>query len=451
MNLPPLLQYLSDGPLRVSDASASAIQAWHRSKLIRHAVYRSLRAEILFNLDLLSECNRRGADQRDASKLLSKLEMRSLDLAEANLMGLVDLFRDAGCSRAPIVGRRGYLGRSRNIRRRSQLFLRMYHRVRIEQFRAQSGHSCGDLGYLRYLLKWALDELDAHLAELSSGGFVANASRRITAAIQSRLPVDFLGMLGWSVALGPHRIALNRSRITLARWVDPADREDEYRGIAALASLGDTYVDVGANVGLTLLAAKRAVRRCGNPLRIVGFEPNPWLFTVLRQNLQSNVPGLQNCELFECAVGAAAGTGWLCGVDDRGKLGSGRRGTKVSVRTLDDALGEATEPCIGLLKIDVEGGEAGVLRGSTRLLPLIRAVQFEVSPGKGNCITEHREDPCRILLESGFSLFLRHRNELRSFDPSRSAHRDHFNILALREPNRVARALGWTLIDDCRP
>lgn len=441
-----MMQYMSESPLRVSEAGASVIQSWHRSRLIRRAVYGVLRAEILFNLDLIKECSRRGIDQSNAGGILGRLAMRSLEVAEAHLLGLADLFSKAECSCGPIVGRRSYLSRSRDIKRRSQLFSRMYHRVRIEQFRAQSGHSSGDLGYLRYLLKWACDELDAHLVELRSGGSVARVSRRLVAAVQARLPVDFLGLLGWSVALGPHRIALNRSRITLSRWVDPSDREDEYQGIAALASLGDTYIDVGANVGLTLLAAKRSSRRRANPLRIVGFEPNPWLFNVLCHNLRSNVPGLKHCELHQCALGAVAGTGWLCGVDDRGRLGLERRGTEVSVKRLDDALGQTTEPRIGLLKIDVEGREADVLRGSTRLIPLIQAVQFEVSPGKGACIAEHREDPSRILLESGFSLFIRHRDELRSFDPNQPAYRDHFNVLALREPSQVARALGWTLV-----
>lgn len=51
----------------------------------------------------------------------------------------------------------------------------------------------------------------------------------------------------------------------------------------------------------------------------------------------------------------------------------------VSIRTLDDVVIEVGLPCIDLLKIDVEGHDLDVLKGSTKAMErgLIKLVQFE--------------------------------------------------------------------------
>src|SRR6202040_3126414 len=51
----------------------------------------------------------------------------------------------------------------------------------------------------------------------------------------------------------------------------------------------------------------------------------------------------------------------------------------VSIRTLDDVVIEVGVTCIDLLKIDVEGHDLDVLKGSTKAMEqgLIKLVQFE--------------------------------------------------------------------------
>ncbi len=131
----------------------------------------------------------------------------------------------------------------------------------------------------------------------------------------------------------------------------------------------DVCVDVGANVGFyTLFLAKRAIRGA-----VHAFEPVSLNYHVLTVNVLANQ--LSNVILNNCAIGdsrqeidfyVAQDGGFSSAVDTGRKQITNK--TTVSMITLDAYCAEADLPRVDILKVDVEGGEPGVLRGAHNLL-----------------------------------------------------------------------------------
>ena len=127
----------------------------------------------------------------------------------------------------------------------------------------------------------------------------------------------------------------------------------------------DTFIDVGANVGIYSLLAGRAAPQG----QVLAFEPNPIAVERMRKNLRLN--GLENVVLRATAVGSRAGPATLTaglGPGDHIALGQSSDivTIDVSMTTLDAAV-DRTAP-VSLIKIDVEGFEVEVLKGATDLL-----------------------------------------------------------------------------------
>ena len=127
---------------------------------------------------------------------------------------------------------------------------------------------------------------------------------------------------------------------------------------------GDTYVDVGANVGSFSLAASLAV---GDKGKVVAIEPNPVIYARLIENQLLN-PFSTNILNFNCAVSDQQGIAHLQlppkGNSGQAKLSQTRREDTVEVRAerLPVLLAKARVADIRLLKIDIEGHEIPVLR-----------------------------------------------------------------------------------------
>ncbi len=176
--------------------------------------------------------------------------------------------------------------------------------------------------------------------------------------------------------------------------------------LARLISPGDTVVDAGANVGyMTVLACVAA----GPGGRVLSFEPHPELFATVQQNVAA-VRGQLNTahvEAHQEALGERMGTAelhWPVDFDlndGTARIASApsRDGRSVTVRVvpLDDVLGDAFA---AVLKLDVEGFEPQVLRGSARALTerRVRHIVFE-----DHAIAE--SETVRALREAGYRLF----------------------------------------------
>ena len=116
---------------------------------------------------------------------------------------------------------------------------------------------------------------------------------------------------------------------------------------------GDTFVDVGANIGLYTLpaAAKKA--------RVVAVEPSAKNRGRLEENLALN--GLSSVKIEACALGEIESEMAFCDDDALAHVELAGDGPKVPVRRLDAILPEGE---ISLLKVDVEGFELAVFQGA---------------------------------------------------------------------------------------
>lgn len=125
-------------------------------------------------------------------------------------------------------------------------------------------------------------------------------------------------------------------------------------------------VDIGANIGnhSVFLGAFLADH-------LIAIEPNPDVAPTLECNLSKN---LCHYTLFKCAVGEEEGQGSICVPEHMSdnigaaKIEPGNSGA-IRISTLDTILcawkGQSTSPhCVSLIKIDVEGMELQVLKGS---------------------------------------------------------------------------------------
>jgi FkbM family methyltransferase len=179
---------------------------------------------------------------------------------------------------------------------------------------------------------------------------------------------------------------------------------------------GMVVIDVGANIGEITLAAARRVGANG---AVYSFEPMPELFKTLKQNVEIN--GLPQVRLFEQALSDQAGLAKIYASSSL--FGDGTRhdglGTlypsetrakevcEVKLQRLDEFRVERNIDRVDLIKIDVEGAEQAVVRGSVETIKndrpyLVIEIQPETATSAGHASGEIRE-----LLESlGYRLFV---------------------------------------------
>ena len=125
---------------------------------------------------------------------------------------------------------------------------------------------------------------------------------------------------------------------------------------------GDLFLDIGSNVGsYTVLAS--GVRRAST----WAFDPDPDAIRFLKRNVDLN--GIQDRVVaHELALGDSDGQVYLTsglGPMNRVRLDWGRDMRTVSVRKLDSLIGKR-QPV--MIKMDVEGFEAQVVRGAKDLI-----------------------------------------------------------------------------------
>jgi FkbM family methyltransferase len=147
-----------------------------------------------------------------------------------------------------------------------------------------------------------------------------------------------------------------------------------------LVKPGMTVVEAGANIGAHTVMLARA---CA-PGRLIAFEPQQRAFQLLCANLTMNE--IANVTAYPEALGPSAGVVEMPEVDygAAGNFGSvsprpaeaagepWREGRMVRQRPLD-AL---DLPDCGMLKVDVEGWEVGVLRGATATIARCRPILY---------------------------------------------------------------------------
>jgi FkbM family methyltransferase len=168
-------------------------------------------------------------------------------------------------------------------------------------------------------------------------------------------------------------------------------------------SAGDTFIDVGANVGLHSLTAAQIVGPSGSVLSI---EPLPYNCDRILTNCRIN--GLSNVTVIVAAAGDTDRFVTLhdqlptdkarLSVQERGVNDTRQRFT-VPQRTVAALIREQNIEHIHLLKIDVEGNELAVLRGCNQCLDQIDQIVVELLPEN-----RQRDTIVALLKAAGFVL-----------------------------------------------
>lgn len=164
---------------------------------------------------------------------------------------------------------------------------------------------------------------------------------------------------------------------------------------------GGTYIDIGANIGLTTIPIARRPR-----IACKVFEPEPQAFRYLTDNLAENDPAA-NVEAFNFALSDRNGSIAFELSDDNlgdhrihlnaadGKFGeAGRRVIEVPTKRLDDVLRvEALSRPIAI-RLSTQGSECRVLEGARAVFEAAAFFTFEFWPYG---IARMGDDPRRLI------------------------------------------------------
>ena len=185
--------------------------------------------------------------------------------------------------------------------------------------------------------------------------------------------------------------------------------------VSAFLKPGMKVVDVGANIGLYSILADKRVGPSG---KVWGFEPSPESFVRLKKNLLLN--DCRRVEPFRIALSDQADTEmhlkrdrgfgdayrYLVTTSSSGQT-SGEELESVPVTTLDRWAHDRAIDRIDFLKVDIEGGEFHMLRGSQEVLrahPRI-VVFFESEQDWCRRAGCRQEDAFALLENLGFGLY----------------------------------------------
>ncbi len=213
----------------------------------------------------------------------------------------------------------------------------------------------------------------------------------------------------------------------------------------------DICVDIGANVGFyTVCLAKRASRGA-----VHSFEPVPLNYHVLAVNVLAN--SLSNVVMNNYAVGDTNGEVDFCIAQDgsySSLVNTGRRAITGTAKTrivkLDSYCCEWNLPRIDILKVDVEGAEPAVIRGTAGLLAdpdrrprLIMLELFEPMLRQFGCTIEKVQ---ALMHTYEYRPFVFVKDQLVPF--SKLHHNGFFNVLFL-DPAVTGKYSGAVCANEC--
>ncbi len=182
------------------------------------------------------------------------------------------------------------------------------------------------------------------------------------------------------------------------RWIAGAAPHGAWLGTLERSKLGhliarlseaDVFWDIGANVGLYTLPVARRVGPSGS---VFAFEPMPRNLEVLRRHIAMN--GIGNVIVVAAAVGDEIGTMRMAEGETPSEFHADPAGTlSVPSITLDSWQVESKSPLPRIIKMDVEGAEAAVLRGAKNVVVQARPLIYVALHG------ERQRLECREFLE----------------------------------------------------
>ena len=158
---------------------------------------------------------------------------------------------------------------------------------------------------------------------------------------------------------------------------------------------GDTFIDIGSHIGYYSLMARQIVGDTGN---IYSFEARPDIFGVMLSSIQIN--SYRNMTAFNCAISDQEQLVEfsICDHDEGLSSLADIGGRKISVfsTTLDALHNRLKFSQVRVVKIDVEGFEAAVIRGGRNFFRDVMPenVAFEVN-NEIRGVEKHQDQPLR--------------------------------------------------------
>lgn len=148
--------------------------------------------------------------------------------------------------------------------------------------------------------------------------------------------------------------------------------EQIFNKLRELLKPGMVVVDAGANIGLHTLVSSHLV---GTEGRVISIEPQSDVRAILLGNIKRN--DLTNVTVFDCALGERTGEGTIFKINPTNNgqstlaLNENEKAIgeeHIVIKPLDELLETAQVSRVDLLKIDVEGSEFEVLKGSQKVI-----------------------------------------------------------------------------------
>lgn len=236
-----------------------------------------------------------------------------------------------------------------------------------------------------------------------------------------------------------YRLRFYPSNLSEQLWVDRGWREPELRLIRAYLRPGDQVIDVGANVGDTVLTAAIKVGTGGC---VWAIEAHPRTYSFLQGNIALNK--ISNVVALNSA--ASGETGKLSFSNDRRDDMNRVQGTGIDVeaRRLDDLVPD--HGVIDLLKIDVEGYELQVLSGATKTLARTRCVIFEVAEQHFQYFGYSMGTVLELFVKQGFTL-LRPTGDMQAIPIGANFATEKVdNLIAVRDLTEFTARSGWSIV-----
>lgn len=228
-----------------------------------------------------------------------------------------------------------------------------------------------------------------------------------------------------------YRMRFYPTSISAGLWRRRHFRSEDADFVGGYLLPGETFVDVGANVGQLTLAAALRVTQSG---RVIAIEAHPRTCKYLQGNARLNDLSV---EIHNVAIGSEHGELFFTDFrsDDMNFASAlpPRSGPalRVSVRTLDSIIGERP---VDLLKVDVEGFEVDLIKGASHTISHCRCLYIEDSDLNLRRAGTSRAELYDRLTSHGFRLFHLRTGQLQLASPQIPGPPDD-NLIAIRAPD----------------
>lgn len=208
-----------------------------------------------------------------------------------------------------------------------------------------------------------------------------------------------------SIQRDGYKLIFFPTALSASLWYKTNERNEDLEILRNILDLGDTYIDVGANIGDLALYAKKIV---GDDGYVLAIEPHPKIYTYLVKNIMKNN---LNIITKQVAIGDKKGEIHFTNKrsDDQNHIEK-NGGITINITTLDDLLHDIEK--INLLKIDIEGYEYFSLLGAKNILHKVDVIYFELWQQHLDRVGVKKEDIFILLLEYGFSFKLTNQNKI---------------------------------------